>query len=299
MLRLAHRISSERNYSLNGSQDEIRIADFERSLISGHAEVIISDNVARFYDDSIKDEYEPKDFPNCAPPFDVTFIECDAPRAFSRNNVSQAGWLCVVLDREEFSSTLPERVMFRDSTPPETKESIIERTKWPLLISMWLSINGRPHWPDIRQIIAISDDGLPLHFLDYSNQNSTTAGVSKTSCMHIPLLTLSFLNCRNVKRIDATNTEGPEEKWIRRKKSPRLRYHILDINPMKEVLRTEGQSESTGLKKALHICRGHFATYTENKPLFGHFTGTVWKPAHVRGEASQGAVLKDYSVSPR
>lgn len=65
---------------------------------------------------------------------------------------------------------------------------------------------------------------------------------------------------------------------------------------MKAVLRTEGGIEQNGLKKALHICRGHFATYTDEKPLFGHFTGTVWKPSHVRGNVTEGIVSKDYRV---
>ncbi len=65
---------------------------------------------------------------------------------------------------------------------------------------------------------------------------------------------------------------------------------------MKEVLRREGGSETNGLKKALHICRGHFATYSPEHPLFGKFTGTFWKPAHVRGSQEHGIVVKDYVI---
>lgn len=56
------------------------------------------------------------------------------------------------------------------------------------------------------------------------------------------------------------------------------------------------QAGKIGLRKALHLVRGHFATYTPDKPLFGRITGTVWKPSHVRGDAAEGIVAKDYRV---
>jgi hypothetical protein len=49
-------------------------------------------------------------------------------------------------------------------------------------------------------------------------------------------------------------------------------------------------------KKALHIARGHFAHYTEDRPLFGKYTGTFWRPAHVRGSADFGTVKSTYKV---
>jgi hypothetical protein len=83
--------------------------------------------------------------------------------------------------------------------------------------------------------------------------------------------------------------------WIRRQKAPEIRYHVLDINPMKEVLRTEGNIDANGLKKALHICRGHFAHYENG--LFGRGEAcTVWKPSHVRGSVEHGIVDKDYRI---
>lgn len=109
------------------------------------------------------------------------------------------------------------------------------------------------------------------------------------------LLGLSFLHCKNVTRI----VHRPEAWHVRgfRKRHGRspVSYYTLNIEPMKEVLRREGHSETVGIAKALHICRGHFANYDE-KPLFGKYTGTFWKPAHVRGSLKHGAVVKDYAV---
>jgi hypothetical protein len=77
---------------------------------------------------------------------------------------------------------------------------------------------------------------------------------------------------------------------------PQTRFHTVVIDPMKKILRTEGQSERLGLKRALSICRGHFADYTHGGGLFGKHHGVYWIPQHVKGAAEAGTVVKDYAV---
>ncbi len=48
----------------------------------------------------------------------------------------------------------------------------------------------------------------------------------------------------------------------------------------------------------LHMVRGHFKTYTPEKPLFGRMTGTYWWAHHLRGDESAGVVHHDYEVGP-
>jgi hypothetical protein len=69
----------------------------------------------------------------------------------------------------------------------------------------------------------------------------------------------------------------------------------LNIHPIKKILEIEGQSQKTGLKMALHICRGHFKDFTE-RGLFGKYHGLYWWDAHARGNAKEGIALKDYRV---
>jgi hypothetical protein len=113
-------------------------------------------------------------------------------------------------------------------------------------------------------------------------------------------LAVGFMNCKNV-TIEPHDPD-PAINRERRKagRKPFVRYHTINIEPMKRVLRTEGQVDKVGLARALHIVRGHFATYTPEKPLFGRVAGTVWRPAHVRGSADEGIVVSDYEVgSPK
>jgi hypothetical protein len=112
------------------------------------------------------------------------------------------------------------------------------------------------------------------------------------------LLTISFLHCKNVTLQQQLSSPPRSKKAKKHSKpaSPRITYHILDIEPMKRVLKTEGNIEQNGLKKALHICRGHFANYESGKGLFGKYHGTYWISQHVRGSAEQGIHLKDYRL---
>jgi len=45
------------------------------------------------------------------------------------------------------------------------------------------------------------------------------------------------------------------------------------------------------------LFRGHFKTYTKDKPLFGKLVGKYWFKPHARGNKKKGVVVKDYSLS--
>jgi hypothetical protein len=110
----------------------------------------------------------------------------------------------------------------------------------------------------------------------------------------------SFMHCKNVRMVDNEGRHPSRQarREAERKNLPRpSRFYTLEIEPMKKVLATEGGIQHNGLKKALHICRGHFSTYSEDKPLFGKYAGRFWIPAHVRGSSDVGIVGKDYRVN--
>lgn len=109
-------------------------------------------------------------------------------------------------------------------------------------------------------------------------------------------MTVSFMHCQNV---EVSETEPParlSRKWQRCRGRPLVRYRVLDIAPMREILDRDGEVQAKGLRHALHICRGHFKTYTADSPLFGRHTGWYWWASRVRGTAEEGRVVKDYAV---
>jgi hypothetical protein len=114
-----------------------------------------------------------------------------------------------------------------------------------------------------------------------------------------PLLATSFLHCKNV-IINSTEPSVKLQKAReRRGKLPLFTFKTLEIKSMVKILREEGHSETEGLKRALHICRGHFKDFTQGPGLGrGHGHGLYWWDSQVRGNREIGAVIKDYKVSP-
>ena len=110
------------------------------------------------------------------------------------------------------------------------------------------------------------------------------------------LMAMQFGNCKNVELVAQTPCEKLSRSFQRKHGKPLNRFHTIEIDPMRKLLESEGEVKRNGLKKALHICRGHFAHYTPEKPLFGRISGNFWVPAHVRGAKEHGTVKKDYVV---
>lgn len=325
MLRLAHRILQSANHSLvtwAKTREARSIVNYpslvenmdkiKRRVAESH--IIVADNVADLLAESEQQEWDLFDDFHCArPPFVHTFIEWNAPKrvllrdGWKENPTGQIGWSFMCPDDKRVAMMALNALRGNSAIQDSDAQELIRfyhKSKWIVLADAFLYVGGLPcTWTGMPAFMFLSDEGRVLKFFYVPiNPASRTPGftpsaISPTQLLNEALLALSFMHCKNVVRTDATEAEGPPAKWLRRMKQPTLRYHVLNINPMKEVLRKEGESETTGLKKALHICRGHFATYTADKPLFGHFTGTVYKPAHIRGSKELGTVLKGYAVN--
>jgi hypothetical protein len=106
----------------------------------------------------------------------------------------------------------------------------------------------------------------------------------------------AFMACKNVELVDRPMSRQRKRK-AERKNEPIYKVLVIDAN------RTQRRYEEINISinaspRALHICRGHFATYTEERPLFGKYAGTFWVPMHVKGSRAAGEVVKDYKVTP-
>jgi hypothetical protein len=293
----------------------------EASLIQ-HVPIFQLDNVAEFlalHEPRVWDPQE--DIPNWAPPFETFFAEFRQPRFWNRGVEGiqaaepdvpfQTGFLVYALDvTDENRSDLPlwkeviERLSgagFREGAGFDLAGAL-SGSRWLLGCSPWVAAGGEgggiPAWTAYLQLLFVSPEGRLLqHARGGVGCRLTEAALGPAALLTFLLtlgLGISFSHCKNVRTVETPADRGG--RWHRRTKAPVLTFRTLEINPMREVLRTEGRSGEEGLRRALHICRGHFATYGDDRPLFGKYAGTFWRPDHVRGRAEAGAVVKDYAV---
>lgn len=111
----------------------------------------------------------------------------------------------------------------------------------------------------------------------------------------VVFMTLAFLNTSNVHTEAIEPRASENKKRTKHGKLPLMRYHVLKIKPFGRRY-DSAETAGDGGKRALHIRRGHFRTYTDAAPLFGHFVGTVWVDQHTAGGDVERVVTKDYEM---
>jgi hypothetical protein len=117
------------------------------------------------------------------------------------------------------------------------------------------------------------------------------------SWLNPALLAVSFLHCKNVKMVENSVPPKLQKRYGERHQGHRLAgYKTLVIEPLKQILRSQGGSGQVGLAKAMHICRGHFRDYREGKGLFGKYHQLVWTPAIIRGTKGKEAPPREIEV---
>ncbi len=259
--------------------------------------------------------YEVSDVGIQAPLFNVTFVEfkMTGSKLFSRGGV-----LIEVVDKDE---ALEELGGFLDEDSDSLKA--IKDCKWLLRFSAVAQkrkgdkISG----PLMHSYVPVSKDGTFYPSPDDPKQsilNVAAAGYFRDGkrlefdqCINLErvsselfitaYLTVSFTHCKNVKIVENDPNEDNKKLADRRlKKTGKafVKFKTLEIPKMREVLEALREQGSSSNTKRLHIVRGHFKTYTKERPLLGKIVGQYYWGSQIRGVLKEGAVSKDYAVGP-
>lgn len=298
------------------------------------ATVVVADNVAAyFYGGADSDKWRYADFPCVLPPFRTLFIEMGL-----RPGAKRWAWLLSTIDRDHKPTSDDEaealagelRRLFRSQLlASQNSEDIAEKlTEWVHAADRvehgradiselpsdvrWLVMGhlittghrgvicpGTVTWVCDHGGTMIGEPVIATMSAKESDSDWVAERTAEWRQMLLPaLMTLSFMHCKNVVLTEHAPDFLVNRERRRNDKLPFMRYRTLNIEPMKKVLRSEGGADESGARRALHICRGHFSHYSEDKPLFGRIAGTFWIPTHVRGTHERGVVTKDYAVHP-
>jgi len=129
--------------------------------------------------------------------------------------------------------------------------------------------------------------------IDFDVDSMIEEGVNR---MFIPNMCLMLLNCKNISTEDQPAPARLNKKRAKTGKQPLFSYKILNISLPSKKRGASGSTVGMSDPKRLHLCRGHFKTYTEENPLFGQHVGRYfWQPT-IRGDKKAGLVMKDYNI---
>lgn len=238
------------------------------------------DNVARYLYQGTTQELWcfNRDFPNVAPPYPVYWMEWREPPtmrfetgvfiAAVKLSDEGGGWQVRAVVFTKFSAGGPPSFVGGLQFAVKPDGSLPERE------------GGIP----VRQLLGGSD--MPGEVTKLAE-----------SLAYPAFLATSFLHCKNT-TVNAVVPSPALRKKHARRGHACYTYHTLDIEPMRRVLHSEGDSDKQGLQKAIHICRGHFKDYRE-RGLFGResLKGIYWWESSVRGSREAGVARKDYTVA--
>lgn len=113
--------------------------------------------------------------------------------------------------------------------------------------------------------------------------------------MTVALTGLALINCRNVDIIDGGRAIYKRTTTQKRRRAPDVRFKTIVLPG---TARSNGGSQTGDYHQdmALHRVRGHFKTFTAERPLMGKHVGTYWWGWQVRGKADNGINVNDYEV---
>lgn len=273
-----------------------------------------------------------EDFPNVAPPFQNMWFETMGPSTVTSNDpvlgdtygavlhmygrsLSEQSWGVLWTSIEaanippEIQHKLAGEVLWRDE---QTRAREVG-AKWIVTCSLALREHGRVLFPTAVHRFLVGPDGRAIddgivyvpesiiqhYFGQYGeSEDVRRSAIDAMSAYFFPVyLAVSFCHCKNVVRTE--NLPSRQERRASEKADREFtKYYTLGINPMRTIIQREGDVANNGLKRALHIVRGHWRTYTPEHPLFGKYSGTWWWEDNIRGNAEEGVNIKNYDVKP-
>lgn len=168
------------------------------------------------------------------------------------------------------------------------------------IMTFMMRLNGQiVAWPVTRRVITDELGSNPKDMMAYDEEAMSLVEAKKvemiTSMMNTPsMMAIGLMNCKNVETVENGRIGMARTSSEKRRKIParKIKYHTIIL--------PGGGSESDGRgghrATAIHRVRGHFKTFTAEKPLLGQHVGTYWWGWQVRGKAENGIVVSDYKV---
>jgi hypothetical protein len=263
--------------------------------ISG-VEVIEASNVVDYYSESEKDNWSwYSDLPNLAPPFERFWVEAKTPKSI----VTKDGRIDRPSDVVDRSGALFIARKFEHGgwgmiITPFVYERSIGVIRQRMIATIELNEDGSFRGDGERGILVVAPNDVVARFADGALGCSLPEYVDG---LVKPLsLAICFMHCKNVHMEEVIPPTPLSKKWQKKGNDPLVRYKTLQIEPMRKIIDRAREENNCGLPKAMHICRGHFKDY-RGHGLFGKYKGMYWWDQHVRGDAKEGIVLKNYKIN--
>ena len=225
------------------------------------------------------------DCPNIAPPWPLFLMSFKVPPWVGGNASGiEFGYLISAAQDEAADGWRANCMLLRSNSHLSTIRILDWRTNKD---GQLLPIDGLPTTDNKARVSVSKEVTWPGELFG----NSQLDG----SIVAVPFLAISFCHCKNV---DIVREPVPPRVKAKRERTQGWSldaWHTLKIEPMRKQLAEAGAEGTGGLKRALHIMRGHFKDYREGRGLFGKVHGMWWWDFRVTDSGHQHR----YDIDPR
>lgn len=267
-------------------------AVYEQGLhaLARAATPVVADNIDDFVGVQMLNATAASKMPDLALPWKTFLVEWRPSGHSPLQHVEYLGALCEVEERQSSEGTI--RYVIQGTTFRKRKN---ERTIGTS--ATYFTVSADANGVPLDHRIGVGEIGA-LHAQVHTVGNGGLY-FSALGAMHA-VYALGFCNCRNV--TTAVQEPPPKlRKAVQRRRGIWLSsYHVIEINPVCKIARAD-PGFSTGplsaTRKALHLCRGSFKTYTQEAPLFGKHAGRFFFGQHMRGSRAHGERKASYVIN--
>jgi hypothetical protein len=113
----------------------------------------------------------------------------------------------------------------------------------------------------------------------------------------VPLLAIGWMNCKNLTLEDVKIPEHTQRRRRKNRQPIGLDYRQIKVMPDKRKKSGTTSSHEDPQPQPLHMVRGHFKTFTAEKPLLGRIVGTFWWSHQLRGVEEMGRINHEYHTT--
>ena len=159
---------------------------------------------------------------------------------------------------------------------------MLDQNHWAFLVN--------PNGDLVFEASASNQSGNALFQKFGLDADAITAAMSLIAAPVI--IAIGLMNCRNIETENRTTKPTSKRKHRKRITTPGTEYKVIKL-PGAPSNRVDGEVKNEGNTR-YHTVRGHFKTYTEEKPLYGKLTGTWWWAPSVRGKKENGEIISTY-----
>jgi hypothetical protein len=223
-------------------------------------------------------------------PFDKMWVEWVVP---SRVHTEGRGWH----SRTEAGITGGAALL----ESHEPSKHMAGRAVQTITVSFLMESFGRLLTIPAMQLMHVDADGQYVFPHQYVGASQTTAQLADGMSVGFDpaWLAIGLMNCKNVQITETKPPEKLAKATLKRRGVRPNSYHVISLPGRPSIRSNKQAAAAAGGAVPLHLVRGHFKTYTAEKPLLGKSTGTYWWGWHARGSEEAGRVDKSYKVGPK